>query len=114
MGSELPDPLKVRLTDAVGDPVPGVLLAFVFQNDVTGGVVSPSVIATDDTGFAAVKVRLGTTTGDQVIEARLANPTSNLSASFGVRALAEKNGNGNGGGGKGKGKGHGGDDNHHD
>jgi hypothetical protein len=117
VGSELPDPLKVRLTDAVARPLRGISVAFGFQTDVAGGKVTPSVIATDDSGFAEVRVRLGTTSGAQIIQARLAeDQTSNLSASFGVTALAQRNGNGDGGGGegKGKGKGHGGDENHDD
>jgi hypothetical protein len=108
VGTELPDPLRVRLTDAVARPVSGVALSFRFQSEVQGAELSPATIETDDSGFADVTVRLGTTVGDQGIEARLAaNPNSQLSATFTVTALAEEHGNGNGGGGKGKGKGRG-------
>jgi hypothetical protein len=114
VGSQLPDPLKVRLRDAASRPVSGISLAFQFQTEAPGAQVDPPTVETNDSGFAEVRVRLGTTTGAQTIEARLADDqTSDLSALFGVTALAERNGNngnGDGGKGKGKGQGHDGDD----
>lgn len=115
VGSELPKPLIVQLTDATARPIAGISLRF--QTDVPAAKVDPSTIATDDTGYAVVRVRLGTRTGLQTIEARLAEQTSDLSASFGVTALAKKDhkdedqgdgGRGDGGKDKDGGKGHGG------
>jgi hypothetical protein len=130
IGSELPEPLIVRLTDAGAHPISGIALEFRFQTEVPAAKVDPSVIATDDTGYAAVRVRLGSTAGAQTIEARLVDDqTTDLSASFDVTALAKKDdhkgnrdggraegGNGDDGKGKDKGKGNGGghDDEHED
>jgi hypothetical protein len=112
VGSKLPAPLRVRLTDATDRPVSGIPLEFGFQSEAPGGEVDPPTIETDDSGFAEVQVRLGTTTGAQTIEARLANdPGSDISALFGVTALAKRNEK-KGDGGKGKGHGGGHNDDH--
>ena len=110
IGTQLPDPLVVRLTDAAARPVPGVTVDFRFQSDVPGAQFEPSTVFTDDTGFASVRVRLGTTAGPQTIEAAVsANPSSGLLAIFGVTAVAPQDG-GSGHPGKGKGGGKGKDD----
>jgi hypothetical protein len=103
VGTRLPDPLVVRLTDAVARPVPGVAVDFRFQSDVPGAQFEPATtVTTNDSGFASVQVRLGTTPGNQTIEAAVgASPSSGLLATFGVTAVAPNDG---GGGHPGKGK----------
>jgi hypothetical protein len=112
VGTPLPKPLIVRLVDRAGRQVSGVPVAFRFQSDVPGAQFVPSLVATDDTGFAKVQVVLGTTPGDQTIEAAIGpTPSPGLLATFGVTAEPAKN-DGGGGGGPGRpgnGPGHGGD-----
>jgi hypothetical protein len=112
VGTRLPDPLVVRLTDGVGRHVAKVSVEFRFQSNVPGAQFEPSVVATDDTGFASVTVMLGTTPGAQTVEAAVsASPSSSLLATFGVTAVAAKNGGGGDRPGKpGKGHGHGHDE----
>lgn len=124
VGSQLPDPLVVQLTDGVARPLPGVPLKFDFQSDIPAAKIEPSTIMTDDTGFASVRVRLGSRAGSQKVEASLADDAdSDLRTTFALMALAKKSddkkkGNDEGGGGderRGKGKGHGhGDDDEED
>jgi hypothetical protein len=110
VGTRLPDPLVVRLTDVAGRRVPGVTVEFRFQSDVPGAQFEPATtVTTNDTGFASVEVRLGTTPGDQTIEAAVGgSPSSGLLATFGVKAVAPQDGGdrnpgkGKKGGGKGK------------
>lgn len=111
VGTRLPDPLVVRLTDAAARPVPGVQVQFRFQSDVPGAQFEPSIVATDDTGFASVQVVLGTTTGSQTIEAAVgASPSPGLLATFGVTAVAPQDpGGSHPGKGKKGGKGNGDD-----
>jgi hypothetical protein len=98
VGSQLPDPLVVLLTDGAGHPVSGVSIAFRFQTDVPAAKVDPTMITTNDSGSASVRVRLGTTTGPQTIEARLADDAaSDLLATFGLTVLPRHGGNGGGG-----------------
>ena len=105
VGTRLPDPLVVRLTDGAARPVPGVAVNFRFQSDVPGAQFEPATVTTNDTGFAFVQVLLGTTPGDQTIEAAVGASTSSaLLTTFGVTALAPPPGAGRGGG-------HGGGDN---
>jgi hypothetical protein len=111
VGTQLPDPLVVRLTDGAARPVPGVVVDFRFESDVPGAQFDPATVTTDDTGFASVRVRLGSTAGAQTIEAAVgANPSSDLLATFGVTAVAPSDGGGGHPGkskkGGGKGKGH--------
>jgi hypothetical protein len=114
VGTELPEPLVARLIDGAGHPLAGVSLEFKFRNDVPAARIEPSeVVATDDSGHASVRVRLGNEPGSQTVEASLAEtPGSDLRTSFGLTAL-EKKGNdddGDDGGGRGRGRGHGHDD----
>jgi hypothetical protein len=103
VGTQLPDPLVVRLTDVAGRRVSGETVEFRFQNDVPGAQFEPATtVTTNDTGFAFVQVRLGTTPGDQTIEAAVgASPSSGLLATFGVTAVAPQD---DGGSHPGKGK----------
>ncbi|HEV8454680.1 MAG TPA: Ig-like domain-containing protein [Gemmatimonadales bacterium] len=99
VGTRLPDPLVVRVTDAAGRPVAEVPLVFRFQDEVPDAEIDPASVATDSTGRASVRVRLGTTTGPQTIEATIAQDAApQARATFGVTAL-EKHGHGGGDGG---------------
>jgi hypothetical protein len=78
VGTKLPDPLVVRVVDAAAHPVPDVLVRF--ESDVPDAEIKPAVAATNDSGYAAVEVRLGSTEGLQVIDALL-----DISAAAGPR-----------------------------
>jgi hypothetical protein len=94
VGSLLPQPLVVRVTDAARRPVAEVPLVFRFQTPVPDAEIKPSSVQTDSTGYASVEVRLGSTTGPQTIEATIAQDASpDVRATFGVTAL-EKHGGG--------------------
>lgn len=99
VGSDLPDPLVVRLTDASAHPVFGVAVVFGFQTDVPDAAVDPATVTTDSTGIASARVRLGTMTGPQTVEARVVD-AAELRTTFGLTALAQEN---PGRGGKGSG-----------
>jgi hypothetical protein len=68
VGTELQRPLVVRVTDAANQPVPKVNLRF--ETQAPAAEIDPSVIATNDTGVAAVEMRLGNTEGLQTVVAR--------------------------------------------
>jgi hypothetical protein len=113
VGTQLPKPLVVQVVNEAARPVRQVSLRF--QTEAPGAEILPASIATDDSGYAEVRVRLGTTEGTQTIEARIAEPASELRTSFALKALAEhspRDGGGNGGDnrGGGHGRGHGHDD----
>jgi hypothetical protein len=113
VGTQLPEPLVVRLTDGAARPVPRVAVDFQFQSNVPGAQFVPAAATTDDSGFASVRVLLGTTAGAQTIQAAVgATPSSALLTTFGVTALAPPSGGGRPGNpGRGHGGGHGeGDD----
>jgi adhesin/invasin len=61
-GTELPESLIVRATDASGNPVEGVGVAW---NAPDGGSVSAAAVATDATGRAGVRRTLGPAAGSQ-------------------------------------------------
>jgi Big-like domain-containing protein len=108
IGTQLPNPLVVRVTDGAARPVAGVAVNFRFQSAVPGAQFDPATATTNDTGFASVQVRLGNTAGDQTIEAAISGTSSPLSATFGVTALAAPSGGGDGGRPRNRGRGHGG------
>jgi hypothetical protein len=87
VGSRLPEPLVVQVTDGAQAPVAGVSLVFRFQEDVPDAEIDPPSLATDSTGHASVRVRLGTTAGPQTIEAIVAQDVPAAPATFGVTAL---------------------------
>jgi len=98
VGSLLPKPLVVQVTDAARQPVAEVPLVFRFRSAVPDAEIDPASVATDSTGHASVRVRLGTVTGPQTIEATIAQAAGPDSrATFGVTAL-DKGGHGHGGG----------------
>ena len=96
VGSRLPQPLVAQVTDAAGRPVAEVPLVFRFQTAVPDAEIDPASVATDSTGRSSVRVRLGTVTGPQTIEATIAQDAgAGVRATFGVTAL-EKHGHGGG------------------
>jgi hypothetical protein len=96
VGSRLPQPLVVRVTDAARQPVAGVSLFFRFTDEFPEAEILPALVRTDSLGRAGVEVRLGTTAGEQTVEAILAqDPAPEARATFGVTAL-EKTGRGGG------------------
>ncbi len=70
VGTALPESLAVIVTDAAGDPVAGVDVAWAAQN---GGSVGASTVTTDARGRAAVQHVLGPTAGPQTATATVAN-----------------------------------------
>jgi hypothetical protein len=108
VGSPLPKPLVVKVTDAVRRPVPEVRLIFRFQGDVPDAEIDPPAVQTDSSGLALVRVRLGTASGSQTIEAVIDEENApDARALFGVTALQPHGHDGGGDdhqGNKGKGK----------
>jgi hypothetical protein len=109
VGTELPKPLVARLVDGAGHPLPEVSLEFRFRDDVPAARIEPSeIVATNDSGFASVRVRLGSRAGSQTVEASLAEATSDLSTSFDLTALEKEpdDEDGDDRSGRGRGRGH--------
>jgi hypothetical protein len=100
VGSRLPKPLVVRVTDAARQPIAAVPLVFRFQDAIPDAEIEPASVETDSTGHASVEVRLGSTTGPQTIEATIAQDAApEARATFGVTALEKHGRRGHGGGG---------------
>ncbi|HWN18333.1 MAG TPA: hypothetical protein VNO19_05400 [Gemmatimonadales bacterium] len=98
--TKLDDPLVVRLTDGSARPLEGLAIVFEFTSDVPGAEVSPEQATTDTSGRASAEVRLGTSTGDLQVRARLATAAS-VNATFIVTAVErdkERDKRGKGGG----------------
>jgi len=74
VGEFAADPLSVKVADAVGAPVGGVVVTFTVAEG--GGSVSPSIDTTDNTGVAQTRWRLGGTAGQQRVTASIANITT--------------------------------------
>jgi hypothetical protein len=67
VGTVLPTPLSVQVTDNKGNPSPGVAVSWSVL--VGGGAVSPSSSATDANGTASTQFTLGPSEGQQQAEA---------------------------------------------
>jgi hypothetical protein len=93
VGSRLPAPLVVVLTDAAERPVPGVPLTFRFRDDFPGAEINPASAETNDSGLASTRVTLGSATGPYTVEA-VAQVAPDLSTTFGVLAVAKESGPG--------------------
>jgi hypothetical protein len=98
-GSELPQPLVVRVADADGDPVAGAAVSFAVAG---GGSVTPASAVTDAQGQASAHWTLGTSTADsqtvaiQVKDAAgavLATATAHATAQAGTPAAVAPFGN---------------------
>lgn len=58
----LPEPFVARVTDALGNPVPGVDVAFAVLSG--GGLIAPDTVTTDATGTASAAATLGPEPGE--------------------------------------------------
>ena len=89
VGTQLPDPLTVRVLNADGRPVPGQLV--VFRVVAGGGSVFAGAAITDASGIARERWTLGTSTaGEQKVEARAVDSETGNPLLFGVfRAVAK-------------------------
>jgi hypothetical protein len=119
VGSPVPHPLVVEALDSERRPVPGARIVFEFVDRPNGAAITPPASQTDTSGRAAAEVTLGSPAGEQPVEARLDDPTSDLSVRFLLTAIRSNNGGGgrnddpppeDGGDGGGGGGGGGGDD----
>ncbi|NNF13354.1 MAG: hypothetical protein HKN72_09030 [Gemmatimonadetes bacterium] len=63
----LPEQVGVIVTDAEGNPVPGVDVRF----STSGGIVGPTRTRTDSTGLATTRWRLGPESGPQRVQVRV-------------------------------------------
>jgi hypothetical protein len=88
VGQPLSDSLVAKVTDLGGRPVAGVEIVFVLP---TGAVVSPADrVTTGSNGEAAIYYTLGTTAGEQIVEAHAPIvPETNAVATFRIAALPE-------------------------
>jgi len=102
-------PDAVRTASEIwGDPVPDANVEFGFLGEVPGAGVDPGVVTTGDDGTAEAFVRLGTTSGTQMVLARVVGAASpELSARFRVIARNVRGGDGGDGRGPGNGNGNG-------
>jgi hypothetical protein len=89
IGSRLPKPLVVLVTDERQEPVTGVRLVFRFQEESPDAAIDPASVQTDKDGHASVRVQLGQATGSQIIEAGLAEDASAEPVTFEVTAVEE-------------------------
>lgn len=98
VGSQLPKPLVVRVTDGAARPLS--LVSVRFETEVPGAEI-PSEVTTNDTGYAEVRVILGDTEGTQRFHAQVADALD-LRTTFEVMAVADQpaDNGGNGGGGR--------------
>jgi hypothetical protein len=112
VGSRLNEPLVAKVTDSDSRPLAGVPIVFRFQSEVPGAEVDPAQAETDAQGVASAQVRLGESTGSQIVEAQVAQASgSDLLATFPLTAVAEEKGKKDKGGERG---GHGDDDEDND
>jgi hypothetical protein len=90
-GTELDQPLVVQVLDESSQPFPGATVEFSFVGEIPGAGLEPSIVSTDENGRASTVVRLGSITGEQLIDARVAASSSpDLSAQFRAVATGEK------------------------
>jgi hypothetical protein len=95
VGSDLDDPLIVRVTDASSQPLEGVAVEFQFDGEVPDAMITPQAF-TDSNGEAAAQVRLGTEAGPITVLAQVPQ-SSDLRVTFGLTAVPEER-KGKGGG----------------
>jgi hypothetical protein len=86
VGTELDDPLVVRVLDADGDPVRGQTVEF--RVSAGGGSLDEASVETDSDGTAEVRWTLGTVAGsEQNVEASVDDGAQPLAVSFSAIAL---------------------------
>jgi hypothetical protein len=93
-GDPVRHPLVVQALDHNDRPVPGAVIVFEFVDPPAGAEIAPPNTETDSTGRASAAVKLGTPVGDQPVEARLADPASDLRVQFLLTALQPNRGGG--------------------
>ncbi len=71
IGTELDDPLVVRVVDAEDRPVAGVRVAFVLGARADGGDVTPDTAVTNADGLASSRWVLGGSAGQQEVDAEI-------------------------------------------
>jgi hypothetical protein len=81
VGEELPDAVVVRVTDAQGEAVSGLLLNFVVTKG--GGSVFAGSAQTNTSGEARERWTLGPAAGEQILEARAVDQTTGDPIVFG-------------------------------
>jgi uncharacterized membrane protein YgcG len=108
-GDPVRHPLVVLALDHHDRPVPGAVIVFQFVDPPAGAEIAPPNTETDSTGRASAAVKLGRPAGDQPVEARLADPASDLSVRFLLTALQPNRGGGGDDDGDGGNDGDGGD-----
>jgi hypothetical protein len=108
VGEPVSEPLVVQLVDGSGRPVPRATVLFRFSDDPPDAAVDPTSPTTDSLGRASANARLGSTPGDQTIDAQVARPGTDLQVHFRLTALARPTDNGGEAGGEGGGGGGGG------
>jgi hypothetical protein len=89
VGQPLDQPIVVAVTDPENRPVEGVEVAFVVP---AGATIAPNdTVATGADGRATVNYTLGTSSGDQIVEARAKPvvPSSSLTTTFTATAMPE-------------------------
>ena len=84
VGTELTDPLVVRVVDAQDRPVPGVRVAFDLGERADGGSLSPDTALTNADGLASSSWVLGGASGRQEVGAEVVGAT--LAVTFSAEA----------------------------
>jgi hypothetical protein len=84
VGTELTDPLVVRVVDAEDRPVPGVGVAFELGDGADGGGLSPDTALTTADGLASSRWVLGGTSGRQEVDAEVVG--ASLAVTFSAEA----------------------------
>jgi hypothetical protein len=79
VGTELADPLVVRVLDAQHQPLPGVRVAFTLGAGAEGGTTSPDTALTNVDGLASSHWVLGGSSGRQEVEAGIVGATLRVS-----------------------------------
>jgi len=74
VGTPLPEPLIVKVTDSEGNAVPAQQVVFVLAEEVPGAVLTPDAASTGPDGTAAVRWVLGEKGGTQQVTARVLRP----------------------------------------
>lgn len=85
-GEALAERVVVRVEDAGGNPLPGVLVTFAVS--ATGATVDPSSALTDEDGEARTRWTLGGTPGQQILTATAGGTTLQLTATAGAPRVA--------------------------
>ena len=80
VGTELPEPLVARALDANGNPVSGVVINFVVTQG--GGSIFAGSNSTNANGEVRERWTLGTTAGEQAVEARAVDQTTGEKITF--------------------------------